>query len=138
MANRQASLLVADEIYFNLFGKATLQGIYHNDLGINVDPSPVPQLIFFFMAETDAADPFHSFAVEVALPGADSVRQDIPVIPPQVVVANNSQGKKRLHYRHPLLITRPLLRPGEIKAKVTHEKGEIVVSAPWITLAVAT
>ena len=137
MADRHASLLVADEIYFNLYGKAILQGIYHHDLGIAVDPSPVPQLVFFFIAETDQSDPFQSFAVEATLPGSEPVRAEVPLMPAAIVIAANP-GKRRLYYRHPLLVPAPLLRPGEIKARLIHEKGEIVVTAPWIVQAQKT
>jgi hypothetical protein len=131
MADRQATVLVADEIYFNLFGKAILQGIYHNDLGIAADPTPTPQLVFFFIAETDASDPFLSFAVEATLPGSAPVRTAVALPPAAFVVAANP-GKTRLSYRQPLLLPAPVLRPGEIKAKLIHEKGEITVTAPWI------
>jgi hypothetical protein len=131
MADRHASLLVADEIYFNLYGKALLHGIYHHDLGIAVDPSSAPQLVFFFIAETDLSDPFQSFAVEVTLPGSEPIRNEVPFVPAPVVVAANP-GKTRIPYRHPLLVPAPVLRPGQIKAKLIHEKGEIIVTAPWI------
>jgi hypothetical protein len=131
MAERHASLLVADEIYFNLYGKAILQGIYHHDLGITVDPSSALQLVFFFITETDISDPFQSFAVEVTLPGSEPIRTAVPIMPAAIVAAANP-GKTRLSYRHPLLVPAPVLRPGQIKAKLIHEKGEIIVTAPWI------
>jgi len=130
---RQASLLVADEIYYNLHGKAILQGIYHGDLTIPADPSVAPQLIFFFMGETDVSDPFQTLAVEVTLPGAEPVRNFVGVMPPEFVT-NASAGRTRLYFRHPLLIQAPVLKPGKIDAKVIHEKGEISVGAPWISL----
>ena len=65
MAARQASVIVADEIYFNLHGKAILQGIYNTDLVIPSDPTAVPRLVFYYMIETDLSDPFHSLSVEV-------------------------------------------------------------------------
>jgi hypothetical protein len=136
MAERQASLLVADEIYFNLYGKATLQGIYQTDLGIAVDPSQISQLVFFFWIETDVSDPFHSLAVEVVLPGSDAIRNQVVIFPPDftAAAAAATPGRTRLVYRHPLLVPGPTLRPGKIAAKVIHEKGEIAVTAPWITL----
>jgi hypothetical protein len=124
---RQATLLVADEIYYNLHGKAILQGIYHTDLIIPINPTTVPQLIFYFMMETDAADAFRSLAVEVKLPESTPVRHQVFVtfpVPP-------FEGRK-VFYRHPLLVQGPTLRPGRIEAKVIHEEGEILVGAPWI------
>lgn len=134
MGDRQATLLVADEIYFNLYGKVTLQGIYQSDFAIAVDPSPIPQLVFFFVAETDISQPFHSLAVEVTLPGNDTIRNQIMILPPAIAsqAAAANPGRTRLIYRHPLLVPAPTLRPGQIKAKLIHEKGEIAVTTPWI------
>jgi hypothetical protein len=131
MPARQASLLVADEIFYNLQGKAILQGIYHADLSISADPSTGTQLLFFIMAETDASDPFESFAVEITLPGSAPFRQEVPVVPPPIIIAA-SPGRTRFYIRHPVLMLAPILRPGRIEAKVIHEKGEIQVTAPWI------
>ncbi len=131
---RQATLLVADEIWYNLYGKAILQGLYHGDLVIPTNPSNAPQLLFYFMMETDLSDPFRSLAVEVTLPESDAVRHVVGVTYP--IPSTAHEGRTRLFYRHPLLIQAPVLRPGRIDAKVIHEGGEIVVGAPWIvTLA---
>jgi hypothetical protein len=136
MSERQATVLVADEIYFNLYGKVILQGIYQTDLGIVVDPSQIPQLVFFFLIETDTTDPFHSLAVEVTLPGSDPIRNDVPMLPPEVTTAAMAAhpGRDRLIYRHPMLVPAPRLRPGKILTKVFHETGEMIVTAPWIAL----
>jgi hypothetical protein len=136
MAERQASVLVSDEIYFNLYGKVILQGIYQTDLGIAADPSQIPQLVFFFSIETDPNDPFHSLAVEVTIPGGQAIRTSVGIFPPEIAAAAMaaSPGRARLIYRQPLLVPGPTLRPGKIDAKVIHEKGEIAVSAPWIVL----
>jgi hypothetical protein len=130
---RQASLLIADEIYYNLYGKAILQGIYGGDLTIAADPSVSPQLIFYFMGETDISEPFQSMAVEVTLPGNPPVRSFVPVMPPEFI-KSISVGRTRLYYKHPLLIQTPVLRPGKIDAKIIHESGEISVGTPWIVL----
>jgi hypothetical protein len=129
--SRQAALLVADEIFYNLVGKATLQGVYHSDLVIPTEGSAVAQLLFYFLMETDVADAFRSLSVEVILPGNDPIRHTIPVIWP----VTREEGRRREFYRHPLLIQNAILRPGRIEAKVIHEAGEIVVGAPWITIA---
>jgi hypothetical protein len=128
---RQATLLVADEIFYNLSGKAILQGIYHADIAIPSEQSVAPQLLFFFIAEADMSDPFQSFSVEVTFPGSDPVRQSVALFPPALLAAQNV-GRNRLFYKHPLLVPTPTLRPGRIEAKVIHEKGEIIVGAPWI------
>lgn len=130
MIPRQATLLVADEIYYNLLGKAILQGIYHSDLIIPKDPTTAPQLLFYFIMESDIADPFRSLAVEVTLPESKPVRNQVFVtipLPP-------TEGRTRLFSRHPLLIQAPVLRPGRIEAKIIHDTGEIIVGAPWIAV----
>jgi hypothetical protein len=127
---RQASLLVADEIYYNLHGKAILHGIYHADLVLNGPSAVVPQLVFFFMAESDIEEPFRSIVVEVTLPDSEAIRQPVPVAwPTQMPV---QPGRTRFFLRWPLLVPAPTLRPGHIEAKVIHEGGEILVAAPWI------
>jgi hypothetical protein len=133
---RQAALLVADEIYYNLVGKAILHGIYHSDLLIPTEPSIAPQLLFYFMMETDLSDSFKSLAVEVTLPGNAPVRQPVPITFP--IPTAQHEGRARLFYRHPMLIQAPTLRQGRIIVKVIHESGEIIVGAPWIGLLATT
>jgi hypothetical protein len=132
---RVATLLVADEVYFNLSGKTILQGIYHADLVIPTDESRAPQLIFFFIAETDQSDAFQSLIAEVTLPGSSPVSQPVQLIWPLPQTAKGT----RAFYKHPLLIQNPILRPGRIIAKLLHEGGgEILVGAPNILKAAAT
>jgi hypothetical protein len=128
--SRQATMLVADEIYYNLLGKAIIHGAYHADLTILTEPTTVTQLLFYFQMETDIEDAFQSLSVEVTLPGNDPVRHVVPVIWPIF-----AEEGRRLFYKHPLLIQNITLRPGRIQAKVIHESGEMVVGAPHITLA---
>jgi hypothetical protein len=127
---RQASLLVADDIFYNLHGKAVLQGIYHADLILNTQSAIVPQLIFFFIAESDLNDPFRSAFVEVTLPGNEPIRQQVPVAWPMQIPAPSERTK--VFVKWPLLVGWPTLRPGRIEAKFIHEGGEIIVGAPWI------
>jgi hypothetical protein len=135
--SRQATLLIADEIYYNLHGKALLHGIYSNDLVIPISPTTAAQLLFFFIIETDIAEPFQSLSVEVTLPGMPPVQNMVFIPPPQFVTAQaKSFNPPRTKYtaRHPLLIPSPTLRPGRIEAKVIHEAGEIALTSQWITL----
>src|ERR1700677_1544136 len=112
MMYRQASVILADEIYYNLHGKAILQGVYSGAVEISANPSVAPQLIFYFIAESDASDPFHSIAFEITFPESQSIRHVAPVLPAEVYRAN-FPGRKRLHYRYPFLVQAPLLRPGK-------------------------
>lgn len=134
MTIRQAAVLVADEIYFNLHGKAILQGIYNTDMLIASDETRAPQLVFYFMIETDLSEPFQSLSVQITLPGNDPIRQPVFVPPPQFLAAQvqANPARSRWYTRHPVLIPAPVLRPGRIEAKVIHESGEIIVVTPWI------
>lgn len=133
---RQAMLLIADEIYFNLYGKAILQGIYNTDLVIPTNPSTAPQLLFYFIIETDITEPFHSLSVEIALPEMPPVRNMILIPPPELFAAQAraQSDRKQITVKHPMIIQGPSLRPGRIEAKVVHESGEIIVTAQWIIL----
>jgi hypothetical protein len=134
--SRQATVLIADEMYFNLYGKGILQGIYSNDLAIPTDPSTTPQLLFYFIIETDMAEPFKSLAVEVTLPGSPPIRNFVMIPPPQwfEMQAKNQSDRTRITFKHHLLIPAPTLRPGRIEMKVIHEAGEIAVTPQWVTL----
>jgi hypothetical protein len=136
MMSRQATLIIADEIYFNLHGKAILQGIYNTDLVIPSDPSNAAQLLFYFIIETDITDPFKNLSVEFTLPGSPPVRQFIFVPPPEVVaaIAKSQPQRNRFTVKHPVLIPGPTLRAGRIEAKVITESDEIPITPQWIIL----
>ena len=129
---RQASVLIADEIYYNLHGKAILQGVYHNDLTINASSTVTPQLLFFFMAETDVNDPFRSLIAQITFPKGIPLQFPIPIQYPTPIDA--PAGRTKISVRWPVLITSPILFPGKIEVKLIHESGEIIVTAPWIVL----
>jgi hypothetical protein len=140
MPPRQASVLLADEIFFNLYGKAILHGVYNTDLTIPNDPTLAPQLIFYFLMETDLSEPFKSLGVEVTLPKSEPIRGFVFLPPPQLLAAQYQAQPERTRWyiRHPLLIPLPNLRPGRIEAKVIHDGGEIQVVAPWIVLGASS
>jgi hypothetical protein len=137
MPPRQATVLLADEVFYNLNGKAVLHGVYNTDLTIPNNPTLVPQLIFYFIIETDFSEPFKSLGVEVTLPGNEPSRGIVFLPPPQLLAAQlqAQPARTRWYTRHPLLIPAPYLRPGHIEAKVIHESGEIKVDTPWIVHA---
>jgi hypothetical protein len=134
--SRQATLIIADEVYFNLYGKAILQGIYSNDLVIPTNPSTAPQLLFYFIIETETSEPFQSLSVEVTLPEATPVRNFVMIPPPQFFIAHAQANpeRTRITIRHPMLMSAPVLRPGRIDAKAIYEAGEIAITPQWITL----
>ena len=98
MAQRQAAVLIADELFYNLQGKAILQGIYHSDLIIPTDPTLAPQLLFFFIIETDVSEPFHSLNVQVTLPGNPPVSNVVFVPPPQLITPHIQPGRTRFYF----------------------------------------
>jgi hypothetical protein len=118
-------------MYTNMAGKQTLQGIYNSDLGVPKEPSTAPQLVFYFLIETDVDDPFQSMTLEIVLPG-EAPRQ-IPIAI-QFPAASPPAGRTRQTIRATALVQFPILRAGRIEAKVKHEKGEIIVGAPWISV----
>ncbi len=131
MADRLASLLVADDLLFAMNGKYNITGVYTGDILIAVDPTMLPQLVFLFLIETDVTEPFHSLTLEIKMPGSEPVRMPPVQIPP----GPHIEGRTRQFLRWPQLVQNVRLSPGKIEAKVIHESGEIPVAGPWIVLA---
>ena len=132
--DRQASVLIADDMVMSLLGKINLSGIYTSDIVIPIDPFGVPQLVFLFSLETDVSDPFQHIQLQVIFPTQQPV--EMSVSPPAIPPSSLPEQRTRLLMRQPFLIQQPLLRPGRIQAKVLHDKGEIdIASLPWISLS---
>jgi hypothetical protein len=131
MIPRQVTVLVCDELLISLTGKVTLLGNYTGDISIPTAPTTVPQLVFYFIIESDIDDVYRSLSLQVALPDSLPIVQPVPVIPQ----TTTQQNRSRWTMRWPLLIPQPSLNPGRIEAKVIHENGEIIAGAPWIVLA---
>jgi hypothetical protein len=134
MIERRATVLVADELLVSLNGKFNLLGMYAADILIPANPTTAAQLVFLFLIETDVEDPFRSLTLEVSLPGSTPNRLEVGPLPTVSVLP----GRRQWNIRWPFLIPLPVLRPGHIEAKVVHEKGELIASAPWISIATAT
>jgi hypothetical protein len=135
--DRNASVLIADDMTISLVGKINLIGIYTADIIIPTDPLFIPQLLFLFFLETGRDDLFQRIQLQVTLPGQSTAPgqptavMDVPV----PAVAPVPEGRIGYFLRQPFLLQHVLLRPGRIEAKVVHEKGEIYVqSLPWIVL----
>jgi hypothetical protein len=131
---RQASLLVADEATLTLSGKLNIFGIYPTDITILSDPTSARQLVFAFFVETDPDDPFQRLELHVALPGGDE-RHMIVSLPS---LRDGQADKIRWSLKFPLLFQNPRLKPGPIKATVTHEKGILTPAAPVIVLGASS
>jgi hypothetical protein len=131
MADRQATVVIADDLLWSLNGKFTMLGIYTGDISIPADPSGAPQLVFLFIFETDVSDPFQSVTLHLELPGRSPVLVPLPVPFPQV---SQDPARTRWTVRWPCLVPNVVLHPGKITAKVIHERGELIAATPWVVL----
>jgi hypothetical protein len=132
--DRQASVIIADDLTASLVGKFNLFGIYTSDIVIPTDPAFLTQLVFLFSLDTSIDDIFHYAQLKVTLPGMPTATQDVP-IPSPPLPSQVPEGRTRWLLRQPILIQQLVLRPGRIEAKVVHDKGEIEVKGlPWISL----
>jgi hypothetical protein len=86
------------------------------------------QLVFLFIVESDAGDQSNSVILEITLPG-ESAKRFAPAtgFPPAVMPGT---AKKIIQY--PFIITRPMLRPGQIVAKAFFDEEEVSATAPRI------
>lgn len=129
---RQVSVFICDDLLVSMNGKWTATGIYTSDIAISGEAQIVPQMVFLFAAETPIDDPWQSLAFEVLLPGEKApTRLDVPV-PSLFPGQAPPEGRTTLSIRSPILISQPILRPGRIKACAIDERGEILLSVPWI------
>ncbi len=128
--DRQATVLLADDMAVSLVGKINLTGIYTSDIFIPLEAVTVAQLVFLFSLETDLNDQFQHIKLQITLPGEPPKEMNVPILPAAYV-----PGRTRLLMRHPFLIQQVVLRPGPIEARVIHDKGQIeITSLPWISL----
>jgi len=130
MIERKATVLVCDEVTFSLTGKFNIFGIYTGDISIPHDPTPITQLAFLFIIETDMQDIFKSLTCEITVPNLPLVRQDI-AIPLNINVQPN---RPRLVIRWPIVLPNLLLSPGAITSRVIHDKGEINTGGVFISV----
>jgi len=127
---REASVIVCDDVRFEVTGKLVIVGVYTADISIVSDEQPTPQLQFLFRAECDINDPFATIRFEVTLPGSEPIVAESKSLGPPPSV---SAGRTRISIYQLISVPGAVLRPGKILARVVHEKGEIPVSATWIT-----
>lgn len=131
MSNRHASLLVADELMTSMNGKQVLSGIYTSDIVIPQNGITPQQLVFYFIIETDIADPFEQITIELTLPGEPTFSSPSPLLTVPAFSENHEKPSRQI-LRVPTLLNFPRLNAGKIQAKVIHDRGEIPVAAPWI------
>jgi hypothetical protein len=129
---RHAALLTADEATLSVSGKLNVFGIYPTDIAIPADPTTVRQLVFVFVVETDPNDLFERLEFDVVLPGGDRRHLAVSLH----TMFDGQADKIRWSLKYPLLFQNAILKPGPIRAIVTHDKGTITPAAPVIVLGV--
>src|SRR5579872_480683 len=125
MTERSASVLVCDNILFDVTGKAYLHGLYPGDITMPGDELLVNQLVFYFTIQapkTTKMTPFEIVTLRVTPPGATMSELSIPVA--NLVHAPNP-NRPFMILRAPLLIQQLVLRPGKIETKVIVDGEEI-------------
>jgi hypothetical protein len=130
---RQATVLVADELTYSVSGKMSIIGIYTGDIFLPAPQAHVQQLVFIFIADCEPDDPFQRMELSVTFPSGDRRALEVPMQSLRLSLSD----KIRWTVRQPFLIQNVVLSPGQILAKITHEKGEILVHAPVITVMAA-
>jgi hypothetical protein len=136
MTERTAHVIACDDIRREVGGKFILIGMYTGSIVIHADEFATPQLVFLFLITTELDDPYQALACEVTLPGAETLRQEIPVINRPADVQLRKLGARRRVHRVPMFVRGPILRQGRIEAKIVHEKGELpAIGMPFIIRA---
>jgi hypothetical protein len=133
MIERSASFEVADDFRIALTGKMDLLGIYPGDIVIPSEGVVVAQLIIFWTIHTGADDPFKSLSIEINFPQNPALILQ-GMAPPQIS-GPIPEGRTRFTIKQPQLVQAVPLRSGRMTGRVIHERGEIAVNGPWITLA---
>jgi hypothetical protein len=131
MIERKAIAFACDEVSWTITGKITISGIYTGDISLPQLELRVAQIVFFFIMETDVADPFQTITLRVTLPGIAPEFLPVPIFP-----TVHNEGRQRVVIRQPFLISNPTLRPGRIVMSLIHERGEIEAGSIWVTTAV--
>jgi hypothetical protein len=125
MISRNAHVIASDDLRVEVGGKLTIVGMYTGNIGIATDPYITPQMVFTFFVYTDVDDPFLSLTFEVTPPGENtplSMNVSLPPLERRPKMAPESKGTI---YRIPMFASSLTLRPGRVKARVIHERGEI-------------
>jgi hypothetical protein len=130
MSDRRAFVTVCDELYYSMSGRVMMQGIYLQDIVIADEQLQLNQLVFFFTIQTLKSNPFRALSLSVKVPDGEPVMGPIPI---SEQVSGAADDRRRIIViKQPLLLGRPLLKPGKIETKVIHESGEIDAGGIWV------
>jgi hypothetical protein len=130
MTERRASVLVCDDVLFGLTGKAYLNGVYPSDITIHGDSFTIPQLVFYFSAETPKSRPFKKITLRVVPFGTRPTEFELPI---ETVPQINNPDRPKMIVRAPMLLQQVMARPGKIEAKVITESEELDTGGIWVT-----
>jgi hypothetical protein len=126
---RRASVIVCDDILFGLTGKVFLQGVYTSDITIPGSELSLPQLAFYFTAETPKGNPFKKMALRVVPPGMPPAHVEIPIETAQQTI---NPDRPKTIIRAPFLMQQILLKPGKVETSVITESEELDAGGIWI------
>lgn len=126
---RRASVIVCDDILFGLTGKVFLQGVYTTDITIPGGEISLPQLAFYFTAETSKKNPFKKMVLRVIPPGMPPTHFEVPI---EAVQQTVNPDRPKTIVRAPLLMQQILLKPGKIETSVITEFEELDAGGVWI------
>jgi hypothetical protein len=125
----QASLIVCDDIRFEITGKAIIVGMYTSDIVIPAPEYTIPQLFFLYFYECPIEERPTRIAIQLTLPGQPPILwQASPAIESVAI----PEGRRGFIYRQIVPALGAVLRPGRIEARITTDRGDIDVRAPWI------
>ncbi|MCP3475641.1 hypothetical protein NLM33_35805 [Bradyrhizobium sp. CCGUVB1N3] len=128
---RRAYVVVCDDVLFGLTGKAFLQGVYTSDITLpSNDELIIPQLVFYFSAETPKKNPFKKMALRVTPPSMPPAVVEIPI---ETMPQANNPHRPKMLVRAPVLLQQVRLRPGKIETTVVTESEELDAGGIWIT-----
>jgi hypothetical protein len=126
---RRASVIVCDEILFALTGKVFLQGVYSSDITIPGQEISLPQLVFYFTAETSKENPFKKMTLRVVPPDTPPAQLEIPI---ETIPQAINPDRPKMILRAPIVLQQILLKPGKIETTVITEGEELDAGGIWI------
>jgi hypothetical protein len=126
---RTASVIVCDDILFGLTGKGFLQGVYAGDITIHGNALAIPQLVFYFTAETPKERPFKKMTLKVVPFGTAATELDLPI---ESIPQSMNPTRPKMIVRAPVLVQQIMLRPGKIETTVITESEELDAGGIWV------
>lgn len=125
----QATLIVCDDVRLEMTGKAIIVGMYTTDIVIPAPEITVSHLYFLYIYECPIEERPTKLAIELTLPGERPILWDAH---PGVGTVALPEERRWLIYRQIVPVFGGVLRPGRIETRITTDRGDIDIRAPWI------